>query len=1012
MTGRQEHQKKKIPLAKLLSGIDYELPGRKVLPERDIVSLSSDSRVVDKYSCFVALPGTETDGHLFVHKAVEAGCRAVVIEKERFTNTESLPDDVCVVAVNDCREAYGWMAGTFYGEPAKKLKMIGVTGTNGKTSITYLLEKLLDLQSLCVGVIGTVNYRYRNSGGRSVTLAAPLTTPEPLQLQKLLAQMVQDGVNVVLMEVSSHALDQKRVAGIKFDIGVFTNLSHDHLDYHRDMEDYFRAKSLLFNDYLKEESKAVVCTGVERDRDQWSNRVIELCVRKEIPCISCGDTNDDVLLKGFECSLEKTTLDIEANQRCFHLESPLIGRFNGENLLTAFGVGMALGIDTKAITEGLGCIKGVPGRLERITGCPDDPDQPVVFVDYAHTPDALENVMTTLADLPHRSLFLVFGCGGDRDRDKRPLMGEIAARLGDVIIVTDDNPRSESPKAIAAEIISGLQQQGLQHRQNSWLTKRMSDQRGFLVIHQRESAIKQSISAATAGDIVLIAGKGHETYQLSNTGKRFFDDRLEACHHLCSWTVNRVVTAVYGVLAHGKERTLEKVCTDSRSVKPGDIFVALKGDNFDGHDFAPQAVEKGCGCLVVSQAIDKERAGDIPQVIVADTLKALGDLASYRRQSLKKISDPVVIGITGSCGKTTVKEMVASIMSTRWPDNENGPEGRVLKTEGNLNNLIGMPLSLLPAGVKEEVLILEMGMNRPGEIAELARISDPDIACITNVHPAHLLGLQTIEGVARAKEELFAGCRDEAKLVVNLNDPLISSFAGNYNQEKFTFSASGDGQEQGAQVFATDVSLTDSGCARFRLHIKDDKVDITLGVAGLHNVENGLAAAAMAYLAGASMSDIAYGLQAVRSVDKRMEKIVAKNGCSILNDTYNANPASMKAGLKTLCGFTTGKRIAILGDMFELGDVSAHSHYEIGCFAANQGVDSLVVAGEFSADVVRGARDCGMEKSRTVSFSRKEDLIDWLLQSGLMNSLGKKDWILIKGSRGMKLETVVEALLQ
>ncbi len=1011
MTGRPKHQKK-ITLTKLLSDIDYELVGREVLPDRDIVSLSSDSRVVDQWSCFIALPGAATDGHLYVQKAVEAGCRTVVIEKGRFTEVELLPEDVCVVAVDDCREVYGRMAGTFYGEPAKKLKMIGVTGTNGKTSITYLLEKLLDLQSLCVGVIGTVNYRYRDSTGRAVTLAAPLTTPEPLQLQKLLAQMVQAGVNIVIMEVSSHALDQKRVAGIEFDIGVFTNLSHDHLDYHSDMADYFRAKLLLFNDYLKEESHVVVCTGVGRDGDEWSKRIIELCGRKEIPCIGCGDGENDVSLKGLECSLEKTILDIEVDQLHFHVESSLIGRFNGENLVTAFGVGVALGIDANTISAGLECIRGVPGRLQRITGCPDDPNQPVVFVDYAHTPDALEKVTATLADLPHRSLFLVFGCGGDRDREKRPLMGEIAARLGDVVIVTDDNPRSEPPEAITAEIVRGIQQQGLQHQKNSWLTERTPDQRGFLVIHKRESAIKRSVSAAGAGDIVLIAGKGHETYQLSNTGKRFFDDRLEACQHLCSWTVNRVLTAVDGFLEYEKERTLEKVCTDSRSVKPGDIFVALKGDNFDGHDFALQAVEKGCGCLVVSQMIKKEVAGDVPLVIVADTQKALGDLASYRRQNLKKISDPVVIGITGSCGKTTVKEMVASIMSTRWPDDENGPAGRVLKTEGNLNNLIGLPLSLLPAGVKEEVLILEMGMNRPGEIAELARISDPDIACITNVHPAHLLGLQTIEGVARAKEELFAGCRDEAKLVVNLNDPFISDFAADYNQEKFTFSASENGKEHGAHVFATKVSLTDSGCAHFQLHIKENKVDITLGVAGLHNVENALAAAAMAYLAGASMTDIVDGLQAVRSVDKRMEKIVAKNGCSILNDTYNANPASMKAGLKTLCGFTTGKRVAILGDMFELGDVSAHAHYEIGCFAAGQGVDHLIVAGEFSADVVRGACDCGMEESRTVSFSRKENLIYWLHESGLMKSLGKKDWILIKGSRGMKLETVVKALLQ
>ncbi len=1012
MTDRFSYDAGPIELSELMSAVDYQFAGLDRLPELTIRTIISDSRKVDESSLFVALPGTVTDGHLFIKKAVEAGCRAVVVEKKKFDQKTIKTTDVCVIEVDDCREAYGKIASAFYGNPANKLKMIGITGTNGKTSITYLLENLLLKNGYRVGVIGTVDYRYQDSNNNPVSLTASLTTPEPLMLQKLLYTMVQSGVEIVLMEVSSHALHQKRVSGIQYDIAVFTNLSHDHLDYHRDMEDYFQAKLQLFTNYLLPSGQAVVCTGIGRVNESWSRRIVQFCLQKKISCTSCGDSkDDDVVACNLGCSLEKTVLDIRVQDQITQINSPLIGRFNGENLLNAFGVGLAMGFAPPEISKGLAGVKGVPGRLQRIEGCPDDPLQPVVFVDYAHTPDALEKVLATLADLPHESLYTVFGCGGDRDREKRSLMGEIAAKYSDVVIVTDDNPRSESPGSITDQIEKGIKGAGLRSYDPSWLTKRGSGEKGYLILHERKGAIKAGVLSGSKGDIVLVAGKGHETYQLSRSGKRFFDDRLEILQNLCCWTIRRVLAAVDGKLAETIEKKLGDVSTDSRTIKEGDIFVALKGENFDGHNFVGNVVKRGCGCLILSSPVSENVSAGVPQVIVPNTLKALGNLAAYRRQSLKKVSKPVVIGITGSCGKTTVKEMVAAIMCEKWPDDGAGPENRVLKTRGNLNNLIGLPLSLLPAGVGEKVLVMEMGMNRPGEIERLTEISDPDIACITNVHPAHLLGLQTIEGVARAKEELFAGVRDDSRLVINLNDPHISTFANKYSQDKITFSVAKEAKQQGAQVWATDVELLASGCARFTLHIEAQEHEITLGVAGLHNVENGLAAAAMAHLAGAGMGDIVGGLQAVRSVDKRMEKIVAKNGCSILNDTYNANPASMKAGLTTLCQFRTGKRVAILGDMFELGDTASEAHYQIGRFAAGQGVDQLLVVGEFAGEVVRGATDNGMKPEQTAAFTKKDDMITWLSTSGLTEELGEDDWVLIKGSRGMKLESVLPSFL-
>jgi len=1000
-------------LLQILSSIQYQLVNVKCLPEHEILSISADSRQVDSSTLFVALHGMVTDGHQFILQALEAGCRAVIVEKDRFSQgKDPLFDDVCIISVTDSREAYGHIAAAFYDYPARKLKMIGITGTNGKTSVTYLLEHVLHSKSYRVGVIGTVSYRFIDEEKNPVEIPAALTTPEPLILQELLCRMVRAGVEYVLMEVSSHALDQKRIASLLFDVCVFTNLSHDHLDYHHNMEDYFGSKVELFGKHLKQGGKAVICRGVQRQRDEWSSRLIELCVSRHIFCLDCGDKDTDfVRLVDETYFLNKTVLNIQVEEKHFNLNSQLVGRFNIENLLTALTIGVALGFNVRSICSGLSEVNGVPGRLQQVNGYTDDGSQPMVFVDYAHTPDALEKVLITLSELPHERIITVFGCGGDRDQGKRSLMGEIAAQYSDIIIVTNDNPRSESPAKIIAQIRTGLEKGGVEIRDEQWLIDGVRPEKGFLIIHQREQAIRVAITNGGHDDIVLIAGKGHETYQLNGRGKRFFDDCLEAGENLCSWTCKHIAAAVDGRLVSYNDEKLESVCIDSRTIKPGDIFVALKGENFNGHDFIHQAVAGGCRCIIVSEPVHEPAAGDVGLIIVKDTLKALGDLAAYRRRILKSVTDHTVIGLTGSCGKTTVKEMVAAILQRRWPDGENVPPGRVLKTKGNFNNLVGLPLSLLPIGLKEKAVILEMGMNMPGEIKRLTAISDPDIGCITNVHPAHLLGLHSIEGVARAKEELFSGCRPDSSLVINLDDPFIRQFSRKYKQNKISYSMSDEGIEQGADVWATDVSLTGSGCGCFTLHIKDQQADVVLKIAGLHNIANGLAAAATAHLAGAAFTDIIDGLQDIEPVDKRMETIVTQKGCSILNDTYNANPASMRAGLLTLGQLGTGRKVAILGDMFELGESSGAAHHQIGCFAAKQGVDQLIVVGEFAEQVGEGAVGCGMKKSRIISFATKEEMMCWLNESEFVKELDKHDWLLVKGSRGMGLEAVVELLV-
>ncbi|HEX9014040.1 MAG TPA: UDP-N-acetylmuramoyl-L-alanyl-D-glutamate--2,6-diaminopimelate ligase, partial [Anaerolineaceae bacterium] len=434
------------PLAGLLAGLACrcrEEAGRVM-----ISGITADSRQAGPGTLFVAVAGLREDGHRYVPEAIARGCRGVVTETGR-----RLPKapGVVQVEVADTRAALGQLAAAFYDHPARELQMIGITGTNGKTTCAYLLEAIIREAGGNPGVIGTVNYRY---GGREIP--APFTTPEPVLLHRLLRQMREAAVTHVVMEASSHALAQQRLAGVAFDLALFTNLSRDHLDFHGEMDSYFASKRKLFTEHLKPGGRAVV-VETEADRGQpvnWGARLLTALKAGGVgQVLSCGlRPGCDLTAASWRCELSGLQADLRTPAGDWPLSSPLAGGFNLENILAAAGGGIALGLPAAAIRRALAGSKGAPGRLERV------PVKPGVeiFVDYAHTPAALENVLHTLRGLAPQRLVLVFGCGGDRDRGKRPLMGGIAGRLADAVLVTSDNPRSEEPAAILAEIERGV----------------------------------------------------------------------------------------------------------------------------------------------------------------------------------------------------------------------------------------------------------------------------------------------------------------------------------------------------------------------------------------------------------------------------------------------------------------------------------------------------------------------------------------------------------------------------
>jgi UDP-N-acetylmuramoyl-L-alanyl-D-glutamate--2,6-diaminopimelate ligase len=502
-------------LAALLAGVPAEHAPLRVVGDAaedvPIRGLSIDSRSVVPGDLFVAVRGSAVDGHDHLAQAIELGAAAVIVE--RIPSGVDLRGRPAVV-VRDSRRSLAPLAARFFGDPSQELSLIGVTGTNGKTSTTFLLESILRAAGRHPGLIGTVEVRYAGERLRAIN-----TTPESLELQRLLRAMRTRGVDAVVMEVSSHALAIGRTDGCRFEAAAMTNVTQDHLDFHRTMEAYRDAKTRLFRELLRPGAGAVVNLDdpsapefLSAARDGGGRPI---CVaRKPAPGVDVAVEEAHVDLAGTRARLRVRNVSID-------LALPLLGDFNVENLLVAVGVCVALDVPHDAITRGVAGCPQVPGRVERVDGA--RPGEPTVLVDYAHTPDAVDKLLRTVRPMACGRLITVFGCGGDRDRTKRAPMAEAVARWSDRAIATSDNPRSEDPEAILADVELGLT------RMNRTAVDTLdATDAGYACIVDRRSAIRHALAIARAEDAVVIAGKGHEDYQIIGRERLPFDDRVEA----------------------------------------------------------------------------------------------------------------------------------------------------------------------------------------------------------------------------------------------------------------------------------------------------------------------------------------------------------------------------------------------------------------------------------------------------------------------------------------------------
>jgi len=932
--------------------------------DTDIKSLTIDSRRVGRGSLFFCIKGLKADGHSFVPDVVRQHVAAIVAEDDVVA-----PNGVTVVKVGNTRETLSCAAANFYGRPADEMTLIGVTGTNGKTSTTYFMESVLNAGGNTVGVIGTVEFRV---GGEKLRIhTATSTTPDAIELQQIFRRMRERQADSVIMEVTSHALHLRKVDGIKYKVGIFTNLTQDHLDFHGTMEAYCEAKARLFK----------MCEFSVINADDPSAGYISRCCADKVLTFGinsdCDLRAEDVELRDNGCYF---SINIKGNREHFFI--PVRGRFSVYNCLGVIGAALCLGVSVADIRAGLANFSGVPGRIQSV----NNNFGFNVVVDYAHTPDGLRNIISAVREITRNSVITVFGCGGDRDRAKRPIMGRIAGELSDYCVLTSDNPRTEVPEEIIIEIETGI-------RQTKCVYEKQAD---------RRKAIRRAIELAVPGDSVIIAGKGHENYQIFADRTLHFDDREEAAEALSKLKIPthnltlREVAFAIGAESEGIGNILiSEVSIDSRRIKRGGLFIAIKGENFDGHDFIENAFKAGAAACVVEHG--KEYTGKTsgsgfsagetievrcPILRVGSTAKALLDLSESHR---RKFNVPVV-AVTGSSGKTTTKDMIASVLTQKY---------NTLCTIANKNNEIGMPLTLLRLTSRHECAVLEMGMNHFGVISRMSKAARPDICIITNIGMAHAGHLSGRGGVLRAKCEIFDYINPNGLAILNGDDNMLAEISLPCERLYYGFS-------KNCEIRGINLRENAPDGSRLDVYFAGRSFEIIIPRPGKHMAYNALAAVAAGMRLGLSILQIQRGISEFTPSENRMDNFNSPWGIAVMNDSYNANPESMAAALDVLAA-SKGPKAAILADMKELGEFSEHEHRKLGRYASEIGIDMIIFVGQLSSGAYNEA--LGLKREGVFHFKDNE-----ALKPKLRELLKPCSTVLIKGSRSMKLDEIADMM--
>ena len=922
-----------------------------VKQDMSVLGIAQNADQVRAGFIFVALKGTIYNGADFIKKAEQNGCVAVIVDQEVKTT-------VPVIRVENARHALAVLAKAFY--PAPDLKKVAVTGTNGKTSTVYFVKQLMNglgVQTASLGTIGLdTPWGHFDSGN---------TTPGVLEINRIAHEVADKGGQVLAMEASSHGLDQGRLDGIQFEAAAFTNLTRDHLDYHKTMEAYFNAKTQLFLNHLKPEGVAVLNADIPE-----YEVLLQKCIEKKNRVLSYGHQKADLQIINQVPTENGQQLTLKLMNQTVHVLFPVVGDFQVMNCLAAIGLCLAIGADLDKLVQLIPTLKAPVGRMDLIAELENGAK---VYVDYAHTPDAVERVLISLRAHTKGRLICLIGCGGNRDKGKRPQMGAIAQKLADMVYITDDNPRFENPAEIRAEIKAACP-------------------KGIEVAH-RSDAIRQAMRALEKNDVLAVLGKGHESGQIIQGISYAFNDAVIvrqialALKKTPLWSAKELQMA----LSVPVSETLKVwgVSIDTRTLKMGDLYIAIKGDKMDGHQFVHEALEKGAvACLVdhkISDVLDEN------QIIVSDTVEAFKSLARFARMR----SDAVFIGITGSSGKTTTKEMLRACLAE---------QGLTHATAGNLNNQLGVPLTLTNMPLEVQYAVIEMGMSHAGELTELSDLVRPDMTLITMVGPAHFASFKDEAEIAAAKAEIFRYQNRYGTAVLNRDNSFYQFFADEATKQGIK-NITSFGVNQKADFILKDEIL-ENDLTHVLADFHGTVLSYTLNFVGHHFVMNSLAVLAMVDAVGASVMQAVKSLERVFPVAGRGALIpVSMKGKKffLIDDAYNANPSSVKASLNSLgMRQISGRKIAVLGDMLELGPQSTQMHLDLKKDIMDNQIDKVYATGQNMETLYQALpvqKQGAFEKTPRALLER------------LRTDIEAGDIVLVKASNGSGLKVIVDGLL-
>ena len=913
----------------------------------EITGICSSSRDIKEGDIFVPIKGEKADGLDFLDEAVKKGAIAVLTDRQ-------IKTDLPVIKSNNLSIDMAKIASILY--PSQGIKTIAVTGTNGKTSTAYYVYQLLNAFNYKAASIGTLGVYVED-----VLKEGKMTTPDSITLAKTLYELKKKNVEYVVLEASSHGLIQNRLSSFLFESAGFTNLTRDHLDYHGSMQAYFDAKKVLFQNLLKQEG-----VGVLNFDDPSSHELCLILKERNIPIFSYGFNGVDLKINKLDPLPDGQLLSITYQGKTKEIHLNIFGAFQVHNILCALGLVSKLGISLDDMIEYLPQLKAPEGRLE----CIGHKEGSHIFVDYAHTPDALHNVLSSLRPHTKGNLVALIGCGGNRDTGKRSLMGEIAQKEADKVFITDDNPRFEDPSLIREMIFKACPK--------------------AFVVPNRKEAIYQAISSLKENDILVLCGKGHEMGQLINGICYPFSDKQEAlaalntCSEKIIWDKSSLEDAL-GVFVDESIR-ISGVSIDTRTLNPGDLFFALKGEKVDGHQFVKTAIEKGAGaCLVEKEVpfIQKER-----QIIVPNVMDALEKLAMFRREH----SSALFIGVTGSSGKTTTKEMLKTCLEKY---------GKTHATKGNFNNELGVPLTLAAMHPKTQYAVIELGMNHKGEILKLTKLLRPHASIITMIGSAHREFFNSEEEIALAKSEIFEGQEKGSIAVLNRESPFFDVMQKRAIENGLNVVSFGKNNDADFKLVSCDIS--DKCFVDFER--KEKKYSYQINFLGQHFAMNSLAVLAGIESLGLNFENVLDVIQTTKPIQGRglMQQLILKDGkkITLIDDCYNANPSSMQASLSVLSKQTGGRKVAVLGQMLELGEQSVQLHRDLLKNILENQIDQVYTIGT----LMKYLYELLPIHLQGGYFETVDDFM-----KGFVSEIKENDIVLVKGSNSVGLSKFVKML--